>query len=124
MIGLINNFVSRQWIYNRLTITSNHYEVFLPFLIKSPWNADPPELDPIAQFYFSSPPSCRLLLYRLGSAPLENTCHVSEFVARNTYKTPLLLFFIATRHGPQQRTQTLYCCVTSPCIRKCFSCVA
>jgi hypothetical protein len=33
------------------TITSNHYKVFLPFLTQSPWNADPPELDPILQFY-------------------------------------------------------------------------
>jgi hypothetical protein len=29
------------------TITSNHNEIFLPFLIQSPWNANPPELDPI-----------------------------------------------------------------------------
>jgi hypothetical protein len=32
------------------TITSNHYEVFLPFLVQSPWNADPPEFDPVLQF--------------------------------------------------------------------------
>jgi hypothetical protein len=30
-------------------ITSNHYEVFLPVLVQSPWNADPPEFDPILQ---------------------------------------------------------------------------
>jgi hypothetical protein len=34
---------------NSETITSNHYEVFLPFLVQSPWTADPPELDPILQ---------------------------------------------------------------------------
>jgi hypothetical protein len=39
---------------NTETITSNHYEVFLPFLLQSPWTADPPELDPILQFYLSS----------------------------------------------------------------------
>jgi hypothetical protein len=32
---------------NTETITSNHSEVFMPFLVQSPWNADPPELDPI-----------------------------------------------------------------------------
>jgi hypothetical protein len=32
------------------TIDSNHYEVFLPFLVQSPWNADPPELDAIPKF--------------------------------------------------------------------------
>jgi hypothetical protein len=26
---------------NAGTVTSNHYEVFLPFLLHSPWNADP-----------------------------------------------------------------------------------
>jgi hypothetical protein len=36
---------------NTETITSNHYEVFLPFLVQSPWTADSPELDPILQFY-------------------------------------------------------------------------
>jgi hypothetical protein len=45
-----NGFVTR-------TVTSNHYEVFLPFLVQSPWNADPPELDQILLFYFSNPPS-------------------------------------------------------------------
>jgi hypothetical protein len=34
------------------SITSNHYEVFLPFLVQSPWTA-PPELDPVLQFQFS-----------------------------------------------------------------------
>jgi hypothetical protein len=38
----------------RGTITSNHCEVFLPFLVQSPWTADPPELDPILQFELSS----------------------------------------------------------------------
>jgi hypothetical protein len=32
------------------TITSNHYEVFLPFLVQSPWTAEIPEFDPIFQF--------------------------------------------------------------------------
>jgi hypothetical protein len=32
------------------TITSNHYEVFLPFLVHSPSTADSPELEPILQF--------------------------------------------------------------------------
>jgi hypothetical protein len=34
----------------RGTIISNHYEVFLSFLVQSHWTADPPELDPILQF--------------------------------------------------------------------------
>jgi hypothetical protein len=36
-------FVSWQRIYeyNTRTITSNQYEVFLPVLLQSPWNADP-----------------------------------------------------------------------------------
>jgi hypothetical protein len=33
--------------FNTETITSNHYEVFLPFLIQSPWTADFPEVAPI-----------------------------------------------------------------------------
>jgi hypothetical protein len=36
---------------NTGTITSNHYEVFVPFLVQSPWTADSPELDPIIQFH-------------------------------------------------------------------------
>jgi hypothetical protein len=36
---------------NTETITSNHYEVFLLFLIQSPWTVDSPELDLILQFY-------------------------------------------------------------------------
>jgi hypothetical protein len=36
---------------NTETTTSNHYEVFLPFLAQLPWTADSPELDPILQFY-------------------------------------------------------------------------
>jgi hypothetical protein len=28
------------------TITTNHYEVFLPFLVQSPWSGGPAELDP------------------------------------------------------------------------------
>jgi hypothetical protein len=32
------------------TITSNHYEVFLPFLVQWPWTTDPPELEPILKF--------------------------------------------------------------------------
>jgi hypothetical protein len=39
---------------NTDTITSNHYEVFLPSLIQSPWTADSPEHDPILQFYLQS----------------------------------------------------------------------
>jgi hypothetical protein len=35
---------------NTENITSSKYEVFLPFIAQSPWNADPPELDPILQF--------------------------------------------------------------------------
>jgi hypothetical protein len=30
--------VSWQWISNTESSTSNHYEVFLPFLVQSPWN--------------------------------------------------------------------------------------
>jgi hypothetical protein len=36
---------------NTETSTSGHYEVFLPFLVPSPWTADSPELHPILQFY-------------------------------------------------------------------------
>jgi hypothetical protein len=36
---------------NTETIISNRYEVFLPFLVQSPWTVDSPELDPILQFY-------------------------------------------------------------------------
>jgi hypothetical protein len=36
---------------NTKTVTSNHYEGFLPFLIQSAWTADSLELDPILQFY-------------------------------------------------------------------------
>jgi hypothetical protein len=32
------------------TGTSNHYEVFWPFLVQSAWTADSPELDSILQF--------------------------------------------------------------------------
>jgi hypothetical protein len=38
---------------NTGTITSNHYEVFLPFLLQSLWTADSPELYPVLQFYLS-----------------------------------------------------------------------
>jgi hypothetical protein len=34
---------------NTETSTSNHDEVFLPFLVQSPWIADPPEFDTILQ---------------------------------------------------------------------------
>jgi hypothetical protein len=34
------------------TITSNHCEVVLPFLVQSPWNADRPELGIDLQFQF------------------------------------------------------------------------
>jgi hypothetical protein len=44
----------------RGTITSNHYEVFLPFLVQSPWNADPPELDPVLRFQFCNPAFLKL----------------------------------------------------------------
>jgi hypothetical protein len=36
---------------NTETVTSNHYEVFLPFPVQSPWTGDSPELRPIPQFY-------------------------------------------------------------------------
>jgi hypothetical protein len=47
---------------NTETITSNHHEVFLPFLVQSPWTADSPELDPILQFQFSNPSNCKQAL--------------------------------------------------------------
>jgi hypothetical protein len=40
---------------NTGTISSNHNEVFLPFLVQSPWTADSPERDPIFQFCLQSP---------------------------------------------------------------------
>jgi hypothetical protein len=61
---------------NTETITSNHYEVFLPFLVQSFLNADPPELDQIIHF------SSFLTLY---SSVLQIDA------ARTTYKTLLLL---------------------------------
>jgi hypothetical protein len=48
-------------------ITWNHYEVFLPFLVQSPWNANPPELDPILQF-------CRLPVSSLSSLDFVLIC--------------------------------------------------
>jgi hypothetical protein len=39
---------------NTGTVTSNHYEIFLPFFIQSPWTADSPELGPILRFNLSS----------------------------------------------------------------------
>jgi hypothetical protein len=36
---------------NTEAITTNHYEIFLPFHVQSPWIADSPELNPILQFY-------------------------------------------------------------------------
>jgi hypothetical protein len=54
----------------RGTITSSHSEVFLPFLVQSHWNADPPELDPILQFNLAiNRPS----IYSLSMDHIENT---------------------------------------------------
>jgi hypothetical protein len=55
------------------TFTSNHHVVFLSFLVQSPWNADPPDLDPVLQFNFSNPPSYRHSLYSLGTDHIEDT---------------------------------------------------
>jgi hypothetical protein len=58
------------------TITSNHHEVFLPFLVQSPWTVDSPELDSILQFYLQSAlinATNRLPLYRRGTDHAENT---------------------------------------------------
>jgi hypothetical protein len=35
-------------------MTSNHYEVFLSFLVQSPWTAQSPELDPLRYFWTST----------------------------------------------------------------------
>jgi hypothetical protein len=77
------------------TITSNHYDIILPFLVQSLWNADLPELNPNLQFclysdlgsadsvlLLNSPiPSLqsllaisRLSIYRRGTA---HTAHLS-----------------------------------------------
>jgi hypothetical protein len=63
---------------NTESITSNHYEVFLQFLIQSPWTAESPQLNPIVQFrlsYSQSQITLRLAVYRqsvhFGVKPLE-----------------------------------------------------
>jgi hypothetical protein len=63
---------------NTETNTSNHYEVFLPFLVQSPWAADSPELDQILHFYhqlisglssLDFVPICTQLICPLASVP-------------------------------------------------------
>jgi hypothetical protein len=64
------------------TVTLNHYDVFLPSVVQSPWTADPPEVS----IKFFNPnslipsPSYRISLYRVGTNHAENTCHVSDCV--------------------------------------------
>jgi hypothetical protein len=74
---------------NTETITSNHYEVFLPFLVQSPWNANPPELDPILTpvslflnlySFVLIHATNRLLLYRRGVEYIEKTSIVARIV--------------------------------------------
>jgi hypothetical protein len=64
---------------NTETITSNHYEVFLPFLVQSPWTADSPELDPILPVQ-SHLAISGLSLYRRGMDHIGNTSSVARIV--------------------------------------------
>jgi hypothetical protein len=50
--------------------------MFVTFLIQSPWNADPPELEPILLTLIVPV----LSLYSLELDPMENTCLMSEFL--------------------------------------------
>jgi hypothetical protein len=61
------------------TITSNHYEVCLPFLVQSPWTADSLELGPIVQFYLQFRGSwlCTHQWYRSSTDHAENTSTVA-----------------------------------------------
>jgi hypothetical protein len=77
------------------TIASNHYKFFLSLLVQSPWNADPPDLDPILQRYFSNL-SCSFELaplYRCGTN-LQKT----RVTCQNAWREP------HRKHG------FLYCC--------------
>jgi hypothetical protein len=104
------------------TITWNHYEIFLPFLVQSLRNADPPELDPILQFQF--PSLCCTPLYAVVF-PVSWLFYVHTRTAvslgirltyidaaRSTHKKK-----ITPRRGPTENIRLphfLYCCVTSP----------
>jgi hypothetical protein len=61
---------------NTGTITSNHYEVFLPFLLQSPWTAESP-LDIILQF---SSLNCKhtLISLRVGSHGKQVHCPATD----------------------------------------------
>jgi hypothetical protein len=106
---------------NTETITSNHYEVFLSFLLQSPWNADPIldsvlhgthlySTNPLSTTELTHQPSTSLHFTQLNwtliplyshslhaaglPVPLHPTAHSSHVIAaaRTTYKTaPLLL---------------------------------
>jgi hypothetical protein len=99
------------------TITSNHYEDFLPFILQSPWNADSPELDPVLQFCLQSPWFLTLYLSvlictQLISSQLQtHTCYIDAAQTRITQNT----CHVITTHC---------CCVTSLCVRKLHACVA
>jgi hypothetical protein len=120
----------------RGTIISNYYEVFLLFLVQSPWivtlrNSTKFSIfNSLIQFSDLLLATNRLSLYRASTKQAENTCHVSDCVFFGPLITlgmagqhrKHLLFFVNTRHGPQQKTQPLYCCVTPSSKRECVQC--
>jgi hypothetical protein len=77
--------ISWQWIYNTGAIASNHYEVFLSFLLHSPWTANSPELNPILQF--QSPWFLTLYSSVLIQSQIQtHSCYIEA--AWTTQKTP------------------------------------
>jgi hypothetical protein len=97
---------------NTETITSNHYEVFLPFLVQSPWTADSPELDPIFQFYHQPISSLSSLDFviictQLISSQLQTHSHYIDaaWTMKETQHTYCCVAWIT------QKTLPPYCCV-------------
>jgi hypothetical protein len=96
------------------TITSNHYEVFLPFLLQSPWT-----VDPILQFYLYTVvfpfPWFLTPYYSMLQTPVIQTRHGAQrkhstVVSRGPYTKhlllPELLYYLATSCNIRpQRTQ-------------------
>jgi hypothetical protein len=60
-------------VLNTETSTSNHYEVFLPFIVQLPWNIGTQLKTRLNSFAASG-----LVLYGRGMDNTENMCHVSE----------------------------------------------
>jgi hypothetical protein len=64
---------------NTGTVTSNHYEVFLQFLIQSPWTAGSPELDQILPI-LSVLAANTLSIYSLGFDSMHEKHHFLLFL--------------------------------------------